>query len=121
MTSNNLDFYGVSMNPEAQAQLDNILSKSTKELRPHEIAFLRARRGYLKTRDKEKYKSFLKINTSKASKVADKAAKEKEKEEKLAYRELQKQAGELGMENVVGVSRADLEGFISTKVGPMDN
>ena len=47
------------MNPGAQTRLDNILKKSPEELNTEEIAFLRARRDYLKTSQVEEYDSIL--------------------------------------------------------------
>ena len=47
------------MNPEAQEILNKILAKSPESLRPDEIAFLKARRSYLKTSQLEEYESVL--------------------------------------------------------------
>lgn len=47
------------MNPEAQAVLDDILKKTPEELSPEEIAFLRARRSYLKKSQLDEYSDVL--------------------------------------------------------------
>ena len=47
------------MNEEARAYLDLILTKSPELLTKDEIAFLRARRTYLKPAQLEEYKSVL--------------------------------------------------------------
>ena len=57
------------MNQEAKERLDNILKKSPEELGTEEIAFLRARRDYLKTSQVEEYSSVLKNQTSKTETV----------------------------------------------------
>jgi len=53
------------MNPQAQEFLNNLLTKSPKELKPDEIAFLRARRSYLKPSQLIEYKEVLETQTSK--------------------------------------------------------
>jgi hypothetical protein len=47
------------MNPEAKEYLDKILEISPEKLNAEQIAFLRARRMYLKTSQLEEYKSVL--------------------------------------------------------------
>ena len=47
------------MNPTAQAYLDQVLLKSPENLSKDEIAFLRARKSYLKTSQIEEYSSVL--------------------------------------------------------------
>ena len=47
------------MNPEAKERLDLILTKNPESLTIDEIAFLQARRGYLKNIQLEEYASIL--------------------------------------------------------------
>jgi len=47
------------MNPEAAQYLEKILNKDPRSLTPDEIAFLRARRDYLKQSQLEEYASVL--------------------------------------------------------------
>lgn len=47
------------MDERAKIILERILAKTPAELVDHEIAFLRARRTYLKPHQKEEFKEFL--------------------------------------------------------------
>ena len=57
------------MNPEAQEYLDSILKKSPDILNKDEIAFLRARRSYLKESQLEEYESVLETKPPKKEPV----------------------------------------------------
>jgi len=54
------------MNPEAQKELDRILTKPIEELKENEKAFLRARISYFKPAQLEEYKSILEPKPPKA-------------------------------------------------------
>jgi len=47
------------MNPKSKELLDKVLSKNPDELNKDEVAFLRARRSYLKNSQLEEYSSVL--------------------------------------------------------------
>ena len=47
------------MDERSKIILDKILAKTPAELMDHEIAFLKARRNYLKPHQKEEFKEFL--------------------------------------------------------------
>ena len=65
------------MNSEAQVRLDEILKKSPDTLNKDEIAFLRARRSYLKPSQLEEYASIL--NQTSAMEPVKKNAKKSPK------------------------------------------
>lgn len=58
----------LQINPEARAELDRILEIDVDELTPEEIAFLRARRDYLKKDQLEEYDSILNPKETKPAK-----------------------------------------------------
>lgn len=65
------------MNPEAQAVLDQILTKSPEELNQEEISFLRARSSYLKKFQLEEYDDVLKETKPPVTETVKKNAKVK--------------------------------------------
>jgi len=56
------------MNPEAQAVLEAILAEDKEYLTPNEVAFLRARAGYLNDEQKKRFAEELKAPAPKAEK-----------------------------------------------------
>lgn len=92
------------MNPEAQERLDEILKLNPDALNPEQVAFLKARRSYLKKSQLEEYKEVLE---------AENAPEEVEDEDdKTPYQDLLTRAKELGYTGS-RISRAKLEDFIS--------
>lgn len=63
------------MNPEAQARLNEILKKDPSVLTEEEVAFLKARRGYLKQAQREEFKSVLEPNLPKKVETVKQDAK----------------------------------------------
>ena len=100
----------MSLNIEAQKLLDKILVKSIPELLSEDIAFLRARKSYLSIEQSKFYKSIL------SDKVSKKMIKEEVGESKLSYKELQREASNLGMKNVVGKSKKNLIEFLKDNI-----
>jgi len=105
------------MNPEAAEILRTIASKDLNDLTSQDKAILRARRSYLTPEQAERLKGAL---NEKPERVKEENIEGPTRDERRTYRQLQAQAAELGLEKVVGVTRNELEGFISTALGPVD-
>jgi hypothetical protein len=60
------------MNDEAVKELQRILNLNPEELKPHEVAFLNARRGYLNNDQKRIFASVLKGSPVKQEKKVEK-------------------------------------------------
>ncbi len=86
------------MNPEALELFNRILKKDLNSLTQFEIAFLRARRSYLKPYDLDKFASVL-----------------GEKKVKLGYNDLIRKAKSLGFKARVGMKREEIEKMIKGK------
>ncbi len=116
------------MNPEAQAVLDEILKIDPNSLTEDQIAFLRARRDYLKSSQVEEYRTVLEIIPSPEDPVIEEekeaetsttkaemdARAEGQNKPTIEYEELLNRAKELGYTGK-RIKRVELEAFIASK------
>ena len=91
------------MNPEARARLDDILKLAPEALNPDQKAFLRARRGELKTSQLDEYKKVLEAN--------DTPEEVEDEKVKVDYQVLLKRAKELGYSGK-RMKRPELEQYV---------
>ena len=97
------------MNEEAKKTLKRLLETDVNDLKPWNIAFLKARASYLTKQQRKNYKALLKKKVKLPKPPAD--------ETYISYKDLQKRAKEYNLP-YKGVDRSELEQAIRTIEGP---
>jgi len=109
----------LQIDERAKEILDTLIAKEPIELNAANIAFLKARRDYLSTKQLAKFAGILNAKTPKVKEPGQSVDEivAGENVANLSYKELQRANKALGLQ-CVGISRADLEANLSTKLGP---
>lgn len=106
------------MDIESEEHLKALLQLNPRELSPEDRGFMYGRRTYMNDEQKRIFASVLEAEEEKSKaymKSLGGNSPEEEDKPEVGYRELQKQATELGI-HAVGVSREDLEKAVAEKV-----
>lgn len=103
------------MDETSQQKLKEILRKEPNSLTPADIIFMKARRAYLQEKYLEKFAVALGEATPVEEVVLPDPTDTLAEGEHPSYRDLQKRAGELGVNRVVGKTRDELNILISER------
>lgn len=110
-----------TLDTRTQEVLTKILLKTPSDLTDTDIIFLQARRDYLNNQQKQFYADVLQkdvvVPSPESIEEVETKEEDKDEEDKVPYRDLQKQASALNIK-AVGVPREELERAIETAQGP---